>query len=901
MVTIDNFASKLYALLISENPNDEIKEWRLLGQEQDGVLLFSWDQSTKDDNPNTHIGFYHYEKNKLKSIYCFGKKVNCIQASVDGSRRFLAFVAKEQNDENQELYYKSYLHKIGSENDLFQLELEGTKQAMVQFLYPKQSVLSEAQPLTFLLMTHQENIVHYQIKNQNDVLSEENLTKETLVGGFIWAQWDPIHQTLYYIHYKKAKRGLIEGDEELPIEKDCKISPTLSGLQFHDELPHESVLNIPLNLPRASAFSNNCNIYEDDVLPLRIHDCTLDLIVITDSKGFFCVCHHYLYQPIQSENELDEDDESLIHMAYSVTVLHHSCVLHCVVPDIPWKKAKTLRPLFILHGEHLLVRIPEICAHILDVGLMHEPCCHITTKPFTENIEPEMLCLTPIRSIRANCAVNLATLDLVDVTIPTSLLKETFKSDTLVENKLSILHYLVLHSGDQDVASELISWQAEKPFLLSFPQMLREYLIGSSYAAVQRNLPSDAHKLVNLLPFTTLRIGSDLEIKIGGKLVSLSQDVLWNASMMLLSPQQRIVPYRSDIWVKLWDQLAKITKGKPRFKPSQVVEKLMISLVCYQPEILSRSSTPMSPSGSIGSASSLNDFINSQGSKRTQVDYLPFYEVETCTASKQEHIISVNLRELSMYLLKQSSDNRVSRFQWQLQTPIHVHAVATRYITAQLDQSRQLCQILCKAATYDPRCEIDKGFVYISQTSEEKRYILFTILERYYLALESIAFPLPQGFTSFFTFLGYKTLTFDLFLQYVNRNVFELQVDVMKIIMGDIDNSKTGIERKLQLLRLLPRSRAKRLLNQWHYPVSLTIRAREHSSNILSGVVNLPTGKNSQGMEKKGIRGISAFPTGDQMSPLDSFLDLLTAKASLNDIDFGLLIEASEVCNKNIS
>ncbi|XP_049858871.1 protein pigeon isoform X6 [Schistocerca gregaria] len=819
MVAVENLG-RILSDLFQRKGKGTVREWKPLGQEQDGCLIIGWwlELQTEDENCHklqTYIGKYYYEGNSLKVLYIINSLVNVVQASVNASDTLL---------EDEERYPKA----IGRED---------THQTMVQFLYRKKGATA---PEKLLMLIHQDSISLHHVQLTRNDKDQWTLNGdppyESIVKTFCWAQWDCVHQSLYYIHYRKPQIS-VEGEEKEENQEE-EMSPTLSCLQFHDEMPHETVLNIPLNLPQLpKSVDLPCDFYEDDPIPLRIHDCSLDLQVITDPKGIICICHHYLYQPVKApvlDTGSSEELMATVHFAYSVTLLHHGSVIHCVVPGILWSQARSMKPTFMLHGDHhMLVFAPGLFAHLLDIGLSHEPCCHVLAGPALPGVPGHVAQLVPLLPhCESAITLDLPSLDLVPLSMPPSHLFEAFRDAAAAESTddcLAILHYFLVHVGDSDAVSQ-----------------------------------------INRLT------------------MSISQETLWNTAMMLLSPQQRLVPYRVDLWTKLWDHLAKRNeKDKRRFSSSQVAEKLMVSLVCYQPEALSRSSTPLSPGASLVGSGAIADMAAIAGNRKGGfADMLPFCEVESCTASKQEHVISVNLRELSMHLLKNGSR----------QTPMNVHIVATRYVAAQLEVSKHLCAMLCQCAGIDSYKEQEKGFALIDQLDEDRRNVMFVLLERYYYAIESLAFPLPQGFTSFFTYLGYRTLSFSMFLQYLQRSVFELQIDVMKAIMADTDDSKEGVKRKLRLLLFLPRSRAKRLLNQWTHPASLMLRAREHALNILSGVEGAQArGHPSQRTKniQLGSKGLAAFPSADRLSPLDTFLNLLTAKANLNELDFGLLVEAT--------
>ncbi|CAG9580990.1 unnamed protein product [Danaus chrysippus] len=891
-MTQQNIAVKLCGVLQSNNEQEvTAREWRLVGQEQDGSQILTW-HSTVEDKEVMNVGVYINKTKTLTTLHTFEDKLNIIQASVNSSHSLLVYVVKTiptDDDEQKEPTYSPYLVSLLPDKVNLPEEVEqaSTKQIMLQFVYGKSNKYSPGiRNDRFLLFKHLEYIKIYRsplFLNECDDGSEKwgfdgiYPEPETIVNVFSWAQWDCVNQVVFYIHYRSPCPGFAEEEARSP-----ELTPTLSALQLHADLPHETVLNIPLSLPHvagAHGAAAACGSYEDDPVPLRVHDCSLDLYIICDQRGMLCVCHHYLYKPLDDSTSslvLDDVDlkDSGVNFAYSVTLLHHGCVVHSVVPDLPWSLAKSLRPSYTLYNDnHLLVHIPMLFTHLIDISLHHEPCCHIVVPMEPSESGPS---LAPLLGWGPHAMVDLNTLDVITMGVTDKDLASTFKSDTADENKLAIMHYLIQHEGNTDLAEELLSWVCSLGPGGCSQLVMQEYLVSSTFAATRRSLSASAMSLLNALPFTLHLKFAD--VKVRGQRVCVSVCPLWRggAAAVVLSPRQRVCQFSEDAWTRLWSALTTQPTTAKRLRVEHVRERLALTMHCYQPEALSRCSTPMSPTGS----------LPPRRPSLVCQDALPFVELDVCTTSKQEHVIAANLRAVSVHLMSESASSGPGSLE------SGVHALATRWSAAQLDAARALCRSVVRAAAAVPLPHQPRGFPFIDELDPTHALILFKLLEQYYVAIDSIAFPLPQGFSSFFTYLGYRTLPFHAFVQYVHRNVFELQIDVLKAIIASKDDSnKRTVNNKLRLIQLVGEGRGRRALASWPHRAALVLRARDHAAALLSGVT-APTRDHAPHRPVKDT-GIAALPSGERLSPLDTFLDLLTAKASLNELDFNLIIEAT--------
>lgn len=274
MLQQENLAANFCGLLTrSYNYKKTVIEWRILGQEEDGSMLASWISLSMNETPieRSHIGLYNPIEKTFRILYSFGKRENCIQATVNSSRTLVSFVLKDLRIQtaakSDEYVYKPFLVEVKNDVDspstgmCYSLMAEETgQQVMTQFLWQKKTIFEKSYEDKLLLFVHDDCITMLKTKllknpNENDenskidfknydtwYLDTKSISREIIVKHFIWAQWDPIVQALYYIHLKPTTKSLLEKDDDKSKENETLSTTTLSAHQFNENLPRETVV-----------------------------------------------------------------------------------------------------------------------------------------------------------------------------------------------------------------------------------------------------------------------------------------------------------------------------------------------------------------------------------------------------------------------------------------------------------------------------------------------------------------------------------------------------------------------------------------------------------------------------------------------------------------------------------
>lgn len=256
MLQQENLAANFCGLLKQNyNYKKSAYEWRILGQEQDGSMLSSWISET-EDGECSNIGIYSPIDKSFRILFEFPNRVNCIQATVNASRTLLSFTLKESKStaENGESFlYFPFIVEVKDERcEPEHLLPNGSKrQVMTQFLWQKKNAFEKSFEDKLLFLVHDDTVSVLKVKLRRNAdfesidlhddkswrLDRTMILREVIIKHFVWAQFDPVVQALYYIHLKPTAKSSLEKQED-------SMTTTLSAAQFHENLPRETVVSL---------------------------------------------------------------------------------------------------------------------------------------------------------------------------------------------------------------------------------------------------------------------------------------------------------------------------------------------------------------------------------------------------------------------------------------------------------------------------------------------------------------------------------------------------------------------------------------------------------------------------------------------------------------------------------
>ncbi|XP_059179604.1 protein pigeon-like [Physella acuta] len=917
---------------------------RIINQEKSGAILFVWnDTDPKDKNllVVTNFGIYEPETQTHSFIYSYDKKVKVVSCSLNQERTLLAFsIVKPQqfpNEKKQKVVYQAFLAELQSvDNIVFSLNMERTTFLKVQFLYSLQPGHSHHRDSEMLVFLHKESIGLYRVPmariGDRGIMMSGQPKTEQIVRKFVWCQWDVQHQRLHYIQNVRVENG------------SEAVQQKMTSVQFYDKGKYESMIEIPINFPFPYIRTADKPHYGDIPLHPGIPELALNVAVLTQQSGTCCLCYHMMNPEVNSRSsQLPESDSQDVE--YYISLVHHAKTLKCCVYNLPKHLVLQKRLVFSWLGSYLVVMLPGLFVHLLNVGPSFEPCQHILLhnfalskglfaeaensqefsvkftedeslasrsssitpprgqRPETSHTSPGLLMSIPVFSeycsamktllpcqsfVRESGSIAQHLYDyrsgcILKLVLNIDSMLESFRN-AYWQTRLAMLHYLILHHKDLSATKRLFEVLCENLANSEVNSMFAEFLVASTFAEMKKQVDRE---VLNLLGFTTVQTlrGQFEKNNLGERLAHISYTSLATVDVKKKSE----IKNRSneDFWDTLNRRLrSRLVENPMRFSHANVMrlyrqaemeeaggkilwDPMHVDDSFFQVKRSSELSPPVLRASLTLSESSDGSTASGRRSKTDAIlgaSPLFLHKSQSQESKLFKRRLSVltedQLRKHLVRFLAKESQSKAKN-------------VSREYLYCQAKVSRQLCHLIWSACCNgDEACIEDSLLPNLQTPATDREYELFQLYERFYLSATDLGYPLPTGFSSYFTALGFKCLELHLFFQYVDNHILLLTPEFILQLLEDLPDSVDDeiVEIKYQVISRLPPPFAAECFERWNHPLIKVGRAREQVAHIL---LRAPTPTS-----ESEFVSLSSHDANTVFTPLDTFIKHLDKAAS---------------------
>lgn len=834
---------------------------RLVGQEKDGGVLFVWDTAVGSEGDAeageivTHVGWYSQSSPRYRVLYRHEFRACICAASVNFERTLLAFTI--QSTLEDEVTYEPFVAEIQPQGRVFSLNMSGGGFRKLQFLHldmttPRNRISRNVLSSRLLLIIPDKCVCLYTFKMQmlreGAVLTQQP-EQEVIADDFSWYQWDPTMQRLYYARFETTHsrvQASVSGRNSLVI--NCIAFSSSS---------QEVLLTVSLPLPyNERVYSTSSTYYRSPfafTLPVR----EMNLQVLQRRDGYWCICLQHCtgvaaaVDDTSSEYE-DPDGPQGGKIDYSVYIVHNGYVLYGQVP-LPMPSSEDLYIHFMLIGCFVAAYIPGFMLHLLNVGPRTDPCHHLAFGP---SLTPEFpvevsdsddegvlssSCEGPILSLAISSFLlgdyNTAVMEcnsevLYECGLNVARFMALFKQTSSSDLRESLLHLMVMGFRHNAMALSMLEHVCHTPMSLADHRLFAEYMLSAAFAGVYFDCKRYMAKQLPLTLTPTFR-GKVYKNEDRSNLALLKVSPMQNfIQQLMIQSDQKLVSQNPD------DLL---NNHPPSDHPLEMLCHTVItsnakiaridfrSIMSGQVESASGASTlqasPTLPQRGRQSRKS-QEFTSSSRTLRNV-----FNNLTRRTPLAGRHALANTRGELVEMLQFLEADeeqtmlmnDEVSRIREQavmrlgtgvvLRSRNVIFTSLNAYLYELEKQSCTLLLLIWQSLSFSSDSHPLRETIHRKATIKEQ--ILFELLEAYHLAHMEIGFPVPAGFHTLYTALGFICLDHILFLQYLRNGVFNATKKFLDLFFMDPASVKLDDDLVYQIISQMDLAKARYALDKW--------------------------------------------------------------------------------------